>query len=125
MAEGLAKNIFGDIATIISAGSQPSLVNLKAIKVMAEIGIDISNQNSKSIDTIDLSSINMIVTLCSEEICPNINSTVKKEHWPLPDPARFSGNKIEQLAQFRQIRDELKLRIESLKNDLQNQNKSP
>ena len=121
MAEGIAQNIFGNTATIMSAGSEPSHVNLMAIKVMTEIGIDISDQKSKSIDTIDISKVEMIITLCSEEICPYVNSTVKKEHWPLPDPAKFSGNEIEKLFQFRKIRDELKIRIETLKKELLNQ----
>ncbi len=119
MAEGLARNIFGNATIIMSAGSQPTNVHVMAIKVMAEIGIDISEQKSKSIDSIDPSKADIIITLCAEEICPYVSSTVQKEHWPLPDPAKFNGNEIDQLSQFRKIRDELKERIELLKNKLE------
>lgn len=121
MAEGLAKNILDNTAIIMSAGSQPSNVNDMAIKVMSEIGIDISGQKSKSIDTIDPSKADRIITLCAEQICPYVSSTVKKEHWPLPDPANFEGSNNERLSKFREIRDELKVRIQELKEKLINQ----
>lgn len=121
IAEGLAKNIFGDSAIIMSAGSEPTYIHPMAIKVMTEINIDISNQQSKSINTIDLGKVDIVITLCSEEICPFLNSDVKKEHWPLPDPSKFKGDDAEQLSRFRNIRDELKKKIEFLKNEITNE----
>ncbi|MDR3476998.1 MAG: arsenate reductase ArsC [Gammaproteobacteria bacterium] len=114
MAEGLAKNMLGKDFSIMSAGSFSSYVHPVAIKVMSEIGIDISKQTSKSINDIDLSHIDMIITLCAEEVCPYVAGDIKKHHWPMPDPAK-AINESEQLALFREIRDSLKVHIELLK----------
>jgi arsenate reductase len=70
IAEGIAKKIFGNMADIQSAGSNPSKVHPLAIEVMKEHGIDISGQKSKSIDKIDMADIDWVITLCAEEICP-------------------------------------------------------
>ena len=70
MAEGLARARFGDHVCVQSAGSRPSEVNPLAVTVMHELEIDISGQRSKSVDTIDPASIDLVVTLCAEEICP-------------------------------------------------------
>ena len=67
MAEGLARELLGDQATVKSAGSAPSQLNPYAIEAMAEIGMDISNHHSKSVDEIDPGSIDLVVTLCAEE----------------------------------------------------------
>jgi len=70
MAEGLARNLFGDEMRIQSAGSRPSRVNPFAIRVMAEVGIDISGHTSKSVDTISPDDVDLVITLCAEEVCP-------------------------------------------------------
>lgn len=85
---------------------------------MQEIGIDIGNHNAKSINTIDLTTIDVIVALCSEEICPVVSGDYKKYHWPLPDPANQSLGHTEKMKLFRQVRDELIERILSLKKTL-------
>jgi len=91
IAEGLAKEMFSEKFNIESAGSEPvGYIHDGAIQTMSEIGIDISNQSSKSIDSLDeefLDSLDFVITLCSEEICPNINNEAMKIHWPNPDPA--------------------------------------
>jgi arsenate reductase (thioredoxin) len=87
MAEGLARELFGDQAAVTSAGSAPSRVNAYAIDAMAEVGIDISNQRSKSVDEIDPGSIDLVVTLCAEEVCPVLPGRVRRLHWPISDPA--------------------------------------
>ena len=110
MAEGLARPLLGPGATVQSAGSRPSTVNPLAIEARREIGIDISRQHSKSIDDIDPASVDLIVTLCADEICPAGLSGVKQIHWPLPDPA-ITGAGIEP---FRDVRDELARRLETL-----------
>src|SRR3546814_4196774 len=69
MAEGLARTLLDDRATVASAGSQPSQVNPYAVEAMAEIGIDISGQHSKSVADIDPASVDVVVTLCAEEVC--------------------------------------------------------
>jgi arsenate reductase len=87
MAEGLARSIFGDDVTVMSAGSEPATVNPYAIEAMAEIGVDISGHRSKSIDEIDVGAIDLVVTLCAEEVCPVLPGRVRRLHWPIADLA--------------------------------------
>ena len=105
MAEGLARHFFGDRAKFLSAGSQPSKVNPLAIQVMKEVGIDISAHQSKSVDKINPKDIDLVITLCAEEVCPVFLGKAKHLHWPFPDPASVSGSEEERLAAFRKIRD--------------------
>ena len=114
MAEGLARELMMGIAHISSAGSQPSKINPIAIEVLKEIGIDISHQKSKSIDSIDKENIDMVITLCAEEICPLFSGNIKRINWPLPDPANPKYNPDEQLEVFRKVRDELQEKIKAL-----------
>jgi len=110
MAEGLARHLFGDRVHVQSAGSQPARVNPNAIAVMAEIGIDILAQASKSIDTIDIERANLVVTLCADEVCPVVPGNVERLHWPLPDPVAAAPDRM--VDSFRSVRDELKQRLE-------------
>src|SRR5690348_5318960 len=87
MAEALARTIFGDRARVQSAGSQPSRVNPDAIEVMSELGIDLSGQASKSVDSIDPAGIDTVITLGAEELCPVFLGNARRHHWPIPDPA--------------------------------------
>ncbi len=116
MAEGWARSVFGSDIGVASAGSQPGVVNPLAIEVMAEIGIDISDQRSKSVDTLDWSTVDTVVTLCAEEVCPVVPSQARRLHWPLPDPARLLPGETDDQRRdrFRQVRDQLKDRIETL-----------
>ncbi len=111
MAEGLAKNLLGSEAFIQSAGSNPSTVNPFAIKAMAEIGIDISKQRSKSVEEIDPKTVDMVITLCAEELCPVFLGKAERLHWGLPDPGVGKNNDEEKLQSFREVRDEIKKRI--------------
>jgi len=86
MAEGLARQILGELAEVLSAGSDPASVNPHAVEAMAEIGIDITGQYSKSVDTIDLLGLDLVVTLCAEEVCPILPGHVQRTHWPIADP---------------------------------------
>jgi len=116
MAEGLARTIFGDSVGVQSAGSRPALVNPLATAVMAEIGIDISGQTSKSVERIDLTSVDTAITLCAEEVCPVFAGNVSRIHWAIADPAapNPSLSHDERLVKFRMARDEIKARIEVL-----------
>lgn len=111
MAEGLAKSVLGAEHLIQSAGSAPSVVNPFAIRAMAEIGIDISKQTSKSVDSIDRSTVDTVITLCAEEVCPAFLGKATRIHWPLPDPAALKGADEECLESFRKVRDEIKSRL--------------
>ena len=110
MAEGLARNLFGDRVQVQSAGSQPSRVNPHAIGVMAEIGIDILTQTSKSIDAVDIQHADLVITLCADEVCPVVPGKVERLHWPLPDPVAAPPDRM--VDAFRSVRDELKRRLE-------------
>ena len=116
MAEGLARHIFGDAARVQSAGSEPSRVNPFAIKAMAELGIDLSAHSSKSVQTIDPDSVDLVVTLCAEEVCPVFLSRATRMHWPLQDPDRKQEELTEEerLQHFRVAREQLRARLEVL-----------
>ena len=111
MAEGLARHLFGDRVHVQSAGSQPTRVNPNAIAVMAEIGINILTQTSKSIDDVDIQQADLVITLCADEVCPVVPGSVERLHWPLPDPVAASPDRM--VEAFRSVRDELKRRLES------------
>lgn len=108
MAEGLARAVFGDAAEVYSAGSVPTRVNPQAITVMAEAGIDISGHTSKSVNDVNAGSMDLIITLCADEVCPVVPGRVERLHWPLPDPA---GAPEQALAKFRVVRDEIRARL--------------
>lgn len=114
MAEGLARHLYGDRAVIQSAGSSPAFVHPEAIKTLQAAGIETSGLRSKSVDDVDL-NVDVVITLCAEEVCPVVPSIVEKIHWPLPDPAQ-SGPE-QQAADFRVVRDELRRRLERFGRD--------
>ncbi len=111
MAEGLAKAHFGNQALIQSAGSKPSMVNPFAIKAMAEIGIDISQNRSKSVSEVDPSTVDTVITLCAEEECPVFLGKAERIHWGLSDPGVGKTTDEEKLQSFREVRAEIKKRI--------------
>jgi arsenate reductase (thioredoxin) len=111
MAEGLARRLFGERVTVQSAGSAPTRVNPNAIAALAEVGIDASGHTSKLVDDIAPDSIDLVITLCAEEVCPVYPGRVERLHWPLPDPA---GAPPEQaMARFREVRDMLRAKLEA------------
>ncbi len=117
MAEGLARQILGERAEVSSAGSEPAPVNPHAVEAMAEIGIDITGQYSKSVDTIDLSSLDLVVTLCAEEVCPILPGQVRRLHWPIADPAAEDAAQAETTetqARFRAAREVIQKEVEAL-----------
>jgi arsenate reductase (thioredoxin) len=115
MAEGLARQALGDRVRIQSAGSKPSKVNPYAVEVMNELGIDLAKHHSKSVDTIDPSTVETVITLCTEEVCPVFLGNVRRLHWPIPDPASDGPalSRSEMLTRFRSARDEIKRRLEA------------
>ncbi len=117
MAEGLARQLFGEDVNVQSAGSQPTRVNPYAIAAMKEIGIDLTRHVSKSVETIDPGSVDLVITLCAEEVCPVFLSTARRLHWPLPDPDRKNEQLDDEarLAHFRVTRDEILRRLKELK----------
>ena len=108
MAEGLARSMAPGGTTVLSAGSIPARVSPHAIKVMQEIGIDVSSHRSKSVDEIPKEQVGTVITLCAEEVCPVFPGAVEKLHWPHPDPAATVGSKEEILESFRTVRDQIR-----------------
>ena len=118
MAEGLARHLLGSQAEVLSSGSRPTQINPHAIAAMADIGIDISRQESKSVDAIDLATIDLAVTLCAEEVCPILPGNVKRLHWPIADPAAADAELTPEHIRARvcSARNQIKARIEVLRN---------
>ncbi len=111
MAEGIARSIAPEGVRISSAGSHPSSVRPEAIQALAELDIDISNHHSKSVDDFDSKSVDTVITLCAEEVCPVFLGDVERLHWGLPDPAAVSRDTDDRLQTFRDVRDELRRRL--------------
>ena len=116
MAEGLARHRFGARAVVQSAGSRPSKVNPWAIEVMAELGVDLSTNTSKAVTSIDPGSVDLVITLCAEEVCPVFLAPVARLHWPIPDPASDDPTlgPDAMRARFRAARDAIQGRLEAL-----------
>ncbi|MFH1532966.1 MAG: arsenate reductase ArsC [Pseudomonadota bacterium] len=109
MAEGIARTLAPSGTRIDSAGSWPTVVHPLAVQVLAEIGIDISEAVSTDVDTIDEDSVDLVITLCEEEVCPVWLASAWILRWPLPDPAA-APEKV-RLQAFRTVRDEIMLQL--------------
>ena len=116
MAEGLARHMLGPDVTVLSAGSAPTSVNPHAVAAMAELGIDISGQRSKPVEDIDVGALDLVVTLCAEEVCPVLPGRVRRLHWPIPDPASQDTSIAPDAMRerFRTARDQIRARLRSL-----------
>ena len=112
MAEGLLRHEAGDQFEVLSAGTIASFVRPQAIAVMNEIGIDISGHRSKAADEFLDDEFDYVITVCdhANQRCPVFSGPAKRLHWSIDDPV-ISGSENEQLATFRQARDELRQRI--------------
>jgi two-component system phosphate regulon sensor histidine kinase PhoR len=116
MAEGFARRLARNGIEIYSAGTLPKEIHPLAVRVMKEIGIDISDQRSKGIDAIPIQSIDLLITLCGEadETCPALATKAEHRHWPLPDPALARGDEAQILRVFREVRETIRARVEHL-----------
>lgn len=113
MAEGLARAMLPEGTDVYSAGSAPTQPNPYAVRVMADIGIDLSTHHAKSVDNIPQDRIGTVITLCADEVCPVFPAGVERHHWPLADPAAASGAEEEILTAFRATRDDIQQRLRS------------
>jgi len=114
MAEAIARSVAPSGAGVYSAGSHPTRVNPYAIRALREIGLDASGQRSKGVDDVPMELIDRVITLCAEEVCPTLPRAAPRHDWGLPDPAAVEGTDGEQLAAFREVRDDLRRRIAAL-----------
>lgn len=112
MAEGLARHYGRGVIEAYSGGHFQTGPNPTAIQVMGEIGVDISNQKSKTIDDLKDISFDYVVSLCreTEKSCPTIPGA-KRLHWPTLDPGKTEGTPQQILTAFRDVRDNLKQKI--------------
>lgn len=110
MAEGILREFCGEKFDVFSAGIAPSRVNPYAIRVMEEIGIDISEHSSKHLEKFEESDFDYVVTVCDDarETCPVFRGGDRKMHRGFRDPSKFRGKDEEILAGFREVRDEIK-----------------
>jgi arsenate reductase len=120
MAEGLARHLLGSVAHVQSAGSRPTRVNPLALEAMREVGIDITSHCSKSVDSLAAEPIDVVVTLCEDEVCPASLRHARRLHWPVPDPATDDPTveREELLERFRRARDLIGERIERHRQEL-------
>jgi arsenate reductase len=113
MAEGLLRHDGGEGFAVESAGIEPSFVRPEAIAVMREIGIDISNHRSKSIDEFAEQPFEWVITVCdnAKQNCPVAPGASRQIHWSLTDPAAVVWDVKTRLDAFREVRNELRERL--------------
>jgi arsenate reductase len=113
MAEGFLRHIAGDRFESLSAGTHPTTLNPLAVKVMAEVGIDISRQRSKGPDTLADPTMDVVVTVCDRANgnCPVYPDATARIHWSFEDPAEATGTEDQRMIVFRRVRDEIQGRI--------------
>ena len=113
IAHGLLQNLAKDKFNVFSAGSHPSRVHLMSIKVMDEIGIDISHHKSDHIDEYLDKGIDIVITVCdnANKLCPIFPGNVERLHWSIDDPFRGWDYNENQIKSFRVTREEIKARI--------------
>jgi arsenate reductase len=114
MAEGLLRHLAGRRCEAFSAGTEATRVRPLAMQAMAEIGVDISTQESKTLERYLGEPFDAVITVCDQvnETCPVFPGAKERLHWSLPDPSRATGTEEEQLAVYRQVRDAIRERIE-------------
>jgi arsenate reductase (thioredoxin) len=120
MAEGLAREILGSAAEVLSAGSRPAALHPLAVVAMQDIGIDISRQYSKAIEDIDIDHVDLVITLCAEEVCPILPGRVRLLHWPIADPAAYQAGASPEhmMNSFAIAREQIRVRIIELASHL-------
>jgi len=118
MAEGLLRNLAGDHFEAFSAGTQPTQVNPRAIKAMNELGIDISNHRSQSVENFLEQELDYVITVCdaARETCPVFPNAKQSLHWSFEDPADATGSEEEIMMVFRKVRDQIQGRLKKFVN---------
>jgi arsenate reductase len=121
MAEGLLNSLYGDQFIAFSAGTEPSELNPFAVRVMDEIGIDISSYRAKGLDRFKDELFDYVITVCdhAKETCPFFPHG-KMIHQAFADPSLVRGSDEKILDAFRKSRDEIKEWIELVLSDLKN-----
>ena len=116
IAEGIMRHLVGNKHDVFSAGSHPTSVHPISIKVMKEIGIDISSHTSDPISRFLSENMNIVITVCdnADKVCPVFPGKVERIHWSIEDPFRGWTSDSDDLVNFRKTRDDLARRIKNL-----------
>jgi arsenate reductase len=114
MAEGLLRKLGSERFEPFSAGTEATHVRPLAIRAMGELGIDISGQESKTLDRFLDQPFDAVITVCDQanEACPVFFGARQRLHWSFRDPSKAHGTEEQQLAVYRQVRDAIRERIE-------------
>ena len=126
IGEGILRAALGDRANVVSAGSKPAgFVHPLAVKVMAEIGIDISTHQSKHLNEFTTQPVHTVITVCgnADQACPIFPGQLNRHHWPFFDPAKATGSDEEILNCFRTVRDEMRRVFEAYADGLRDATK--
>ncbi len=111
MAEGILRNVAGDMLDAQSAGSDPAgFVHPLAIRALADISIDISGNTSKHMRDFLERDVETVITVCdnADQACPTFPGQANRHHWPFPDPAKAKGSEEEIWKVFEQVRDDIR-----------------
>jgi arsenate reductase len=115
MAEGMLRALAGDRFEAHSAGTEATRIRPLAVRAMGEIGVDISGQESKTLDLYLHEPFDHVITVCDDanEACPFFPGAANRLHWSFEDPSKAEGTEEERLAVFRSVRDRIRQRIEA------------
>jgi arsenate reductase (thioredoxin) len=115
MAEGLLRDLAGDQFEVMSAGTEATRVRPLAVRAMEEIGVDISGQESKTLNRYLDQPFDYVITVCDDanEACPFFPGAQSRLHWSFDDPSRAEGSDEERLEVFRRVRDGIKDRVQA------------
>ena len=111
IAEGILQEVAGDVLNVQSAGSDPAgFVHPLAVTVLADIGIDISENSSKHMNEFLSSEVETVITVCdnADQACPSFPGQANRHPWPFPDPAKAEGTKEEIRKIFEKVRDDIR-----------------
>ena len=111
IAEGILKEVAGDVLNVQSAGSDPAgFVHPLAVTVLADIGIDISENSSKHMNEFLSGKVETVITVCdnADQACPSFPGQLNRHHWPFPDPAKAKGTEAEIWNVFEQVRNDIR-----------------
>jgi arsenate reductase len=115
MAEGLLRDLAGDRFEAMSAGTEATRVRPLAIRAMEEVGVDISHQESKTLDRYLQDPFDYVITVCDDanEACPFFPGAAERLHWTFEDPSKAEGSEEERLEVFRRVRDGIRARVKA------------
>ena len=116
MAEALLRSRSRGRVEVESAGTEKTLVRPLALKALEEIGIDAAAQTSKTLERFIDEQFDYVITVCdaANDACPTFPNAGAREHWSLPDPSKATGSEEQQLEVYREVREELDVRVQGL-----------